>query len=347
MYRRALITATLAVAVLLLAAPQTGAQDEPAINVLLLPDTVWSPADGYGAGTDALIGAFDAADFDVTVGPIEYEWNGTNPPLSEFDAVVHLNGATAGVVMPVEGQEALVEFVSNGGGYVGGQWNGFEVEYLYLTDMEDLVLQLWTSIDKCERCYVTWTPVPEEQDHPVLAGFSGAVAVFADAHASGRRVDFGVYPSVVLMTSPAGEPAVTVRKFEAGRVVAFSVAPNYDYSDLTLQDWNIQSLYVNAVSWAVSPSTAPQSETTIEALMNLVIGLRDSGAINKGRANALLAKLDGAARQLARGNLDAAEKRMWGFVNQVEVWMRSGVLTLEDGNSLLVVAYGIIADLAG
>jgi hypothetical protein len=69
------------------------------------------------------------------------------------------------------------------------------------------------------------------------------------------------------------------------------------------------------------------------------------GAINAGRANALLSKLDAASRQIERGNLRAAENQMWAFVNLVEAWIRAGVLTEEQGAPLLEIADEIIAGL--
>lgn len=350
MYRRSLIAAALTVAVLVLAAPQTGAQDEADINVLLLPDSMGSPADGYGPGTDALIDAFEAAGFVVTVGPIEYEWNGTNPPLDGSDVVVHLNGVFFLETVPILGQHALVDFVRSGGGYVGGQWNGFEARWDLLTEMDDLVLQLWEgSSDNCSGCTMTWNVVPSQKKHPVVEGIPTSFSFFAGGHESPPVVDFDEFPPVVLMTSLSGEPAVIVREFMGGKIVNFSSAANHLVTlappeRLTLEEPEIQQLYVNAVSWAASASTAPGS--TLDDLRAAVEDLRESGAINNGRANALLSKIDSAEREIDRGDLDAAENKLWVFVNQVDAWIRSGVLTLEEGELLLAIAHEIIANLA-
>ena len=324
MGKRDLVFAILVMAALIATAPAADA----GVEVLLLPD-------GPGAGVDALVDALELAGHSVVVGPIEYTWDGTNPSTSGFDVVVHLNGKTWATALPVVGQQALVDFVRFGGGYVGGQWNGFEAATGLLVDMDDLVLQLWPYPDNCVECSMTWTVVPGMGDHPMLVRIPESFTFDAGAHDAGPLVDFEEYPSTVLMTSLADGPAVTIREFKNGRIVAFSVAANFS-SELTLQDLNIQQLYVNAVSWAAS---AP---ATIEGLMELVDALEGSGALNKGRANALMSKLDAAARQIERGNLKAAENQMCAFTNLVEAWIRTGVLTEEQGDPLLEFAYEII-----
>jgi len=336
MGKRDLVTAALLTAALIFAVPSPAA----GVDVLLLPDSDSLPldSDSYGPGTDALVAALKAAGHSVVVGPIEYEWNGSNPPTSGFDVVVHLNGKTWTKALPVAGQQALVEFVRSGGGYVGGQWNGFEAAMEYLTDMDDLVLQLWWSLDSCAECTVTWTVVPGQENHPMLEGIPGFFAFFAGGYDSVPQVVFDEFPSVVLMTSPGGGPAVTVRQLEGGRVVAFSSAANY-LSELTLQDDFIQLLYTNAVSWAAAELSAP----TFGGLAQKVAELEESGAINKGQANSLMSKLDAAARQFDRGNFGAAEKQMWLFVNKVESWIRREVLTPEKAEPLMIDAFAIIA----
>jgi hypothetical protein len=72
---------------------------------------------------------------------IEYEYDGTNPSPEGFDVVVHLNGETWSSTMPLSGQEALVEFVQNGGGFVSEEWNAFQVATGdYGANFENLVL---------------------------------------------------------------------------------------------------------------------------------------------------------------------------------------------------------------
>lgn len=205
--------------------------------------------DANTAGTTALVNAIVAAGYTVTVRPPpEYTWDGTNPPLTDFHCVIHLNGATYWAPLPVAAQTALVNFVQNGGGFIGSQWNGYERATGQQVDMNDLVLQLWPFPDNCGGCTMTWTVVSGQEGHPVLAGIPGSFTFFADGHDAGSQVVFGVNPSTVLMRSPGGGPAVLVRQFGSGRVVNFSHAANYG-SGNTLQDPNIQKLYINALAW--------------------------------------------------------------------------------------------------
>ena len=164
-----------------------------------------------------------------------------------------LIGSTFGNPLPVSAQTALVNFVQNGGGFIGSQWNGFERTIGQQVNMNDLVLQLWadqSGTENCGGCNVTYTVVPAQASHPVLAGVPSPFTFFADGHDAGSQVVFAVDPSTVLMTVSSGREGVLVREFGGGRVVNFSHAANYLNQGITLQDPNIQQLYINAVNWA-------------------------------------------------------------------------------------------------
>jgi hypothetical protein len=335
MGKRDLAVTILVVAALIAVAPTADA----GVNVLVLPD-------GPGAGVESLRLALIAAGHTVTVGPIEYTWDGTNPSTDGYYAVVHFNGKTFDYTMPVAGQQALVDFVRFGGGYVGGQWNGWERWKGYLLDMDDLVLQEFLGTpggsNNCETCWMTWTIVPGMEEHPMFQGVDESFEFFAGAHDAAPLVEFEEYPSTVLMTAPAGGPAVTIREFEYGRVVTFSSAANQNSED-TMLDPNIQRLYINAVTLATALPQAPPAFKLEYEIGKLV----ESGALKRGQANALMSKLKAAMRQIARNNFSAAAKHMWRFVGQVEKWIRTGVLTVEEGAPLLEIAHEIIDSLNG
>jgi hypothetical protein len=249
--------------------------------------------------------------------------------------------------MPVAGQQALVDFVRFGGGYVGGQWNGWERYMGYLLDMDDLVLQEFLGSpvfsDNCELCMMTWTKVPGMEEHPMLDGIPESITFVAGAHDAAPLVEFEEYPSTVLMTAPHGGPAVTIREFEyGGRVVAFSSAANQNSED-TMLDPNIQRLYINAVSLSTALPQAPPAFELEYEIRKLVM----SGALNRGQANALMSKLKAALKQIERENFRAASQHMWVFVRQVETWIRAGILSEEDGAPLIEIAHQIIAGLGG
>jgi len=224
--------------------------------------------DAETPGTAVLVAELDSAGYEVTSVLPEFSWNGDNPPPGDFECVVHLNGATNFDPLPVSAQTALVEYVRNGGAFVGSQWNGFERAQQSQVDMNDLVLQLWPHPDNCFGCSMTWTQVPGYEDHPVLEGVPSSFTFFADGHDGNVVPEYEEDPPVVLMTSQGGGSAVIVREFGAGRLVHFASAANTVTGKpfFTLQDPNILTLYANAVSWTMSSgSSAPacNAPTTI------------------------------------------------------------------------------------
>ena len=231
-------------------------------SVLILADT-------DAVSTDALAASLADSGVQVTVRPApEYTWDGTNPSLNGFDAVIHLNGATYDWVLSLEAQDALTSFVQNGGGFVGAQWNGYDAQ----PNLSNLVLQ-GAGFDpagpeqNCSGCSIEYQRLPAGVGHPVLAGLPATFSIPADGQDAGPAADF----ATPLMQVPNGGPAVLVREFGSGRVVSFSFAANYPYDDaglehelLTLKDANVQHLYLNAVRWTSRTGesvTEPQTIT--------------------------------------------------------------------------------------
>ncbi|MEO8088980.1 MAG: PxKF domain-containing protein [Gemmatimonadales bacterium] len=223
-------------------------------------------ADVDGPGTTALANSIVNAGFHVGVKRApEYNWYGANPSLDGYDVVIHLNGFTYNVPLPSSAQSALKTFVSNGGGFVGAQWNGYEEVVSQQSEMSALVL-LGAGADEsesCGQCEVTYNTVPGQESHPLLAGLPSSFTIQADGHDASPKL--GNDPSmVVLMQVPSGGPAVIASQFGSGKVVNFSFAPNY--ADLqadrhTLEDANAQKLYVNAVRWLSGSAGTPGSGT--------------------------------------------------------------------------------------
>jgi hypothetical protein len=245
--------------------------------------TVLVLADTDVVSTSVLATSLTNAGAQVTVRPApEYTWDGTNPSLSGFDVVIHLNGATYDFQLSSAAQSALTSFVQNGGGYVGARWGGYESQ----PDLTNLVLQDMgfdpTGPEQnCGACQVTYEKLPAGEGHALLAGIPASFTFTADANDAGPQVTFGSDPSTVLMQVSTGGPAVLIRPFGAGRVVNFSFAPNYPWDDLgnvhdpvTLQDPNVQQLYNNAVEWAAGSSsgTAQPQSITFGPLADKVYG---------------------------------------------------------------------------
>jgi hypothetical protein len=213
--------------------------------------------DGEQAPTDSLAAGLRRAGFQVTVRPSpENTWTGSNPSLTGFAAVVHLNGFSWNRALSAAAQTALSTFVQNGGGYVGIQWDGYEMQNGQQRAMPNLVLQSYGggngAEQDCFACKVTYNAVAGQEGHPILAGLPRSFTFQADGHDAGPQMVFTTTPSTVLMRVPGGGPGVLVRQFGAGKVVNFSFAPNYISSatNVTLYDRNIQKLFSNSVQWA-------------------------------------------------------------------------------------------------
>jgi len=211
-------------------------------------------SDVDGPTTTALANGIVNAGFHVgLLRAPEYNWSTSNPSLDGYDAVIHLNGFTYNLPLGASAQSALLAFVNNGGGFVGSQWNGYEEVAGQQTGMAELVLLGAGALesDSCGLCDITYTTVAGQENHPVLVGIPASFTFRADGHDASPKGATDL-ATVVLMRSPSGGPAVLARQVAAGKVVNFSFAPNY--ADLqadrrTLEDPQIQQLYINAVRW--------------------------------------------------------------------------------------------------
>jgi hypothetical protein len=85
---------------------------------------------------------------------------------------------------------------------------------------------------------------------------------------------------------------------------------------------------------------------SIENLIQNVFELSETGTLNHGQGNALIAKLKAAVKQVDRGNDHVAINQLHAFINQVTAMINSGVLLPGDGEPLIAAASAIIAVLS-
>lgn len=95
----------------------------------------------------------------------------------------------------------------------------------------------------------------------------------------------------------------------------------------------------------LSQGPIPTPAQQIDSLRARVDGLMAAGRLDQAEGRALTAKLDAAARALARGQEDTAANVLGAFVQQVEALVRTGRLPATDGQALMEAARLLIAQL--
>ena len=160
--------------------------------------------------TQALLSALEAEGIAVALSDVpETLYDGTNPSPNGFSAVIHLNGSTFSQDMPTAGQVALVDFVSNGGGFIHAEWNGFELDVGgRLQSMTDLTLI--SRVSGADSEVITLTAAAGQESHVILANLPDP-ATFTSPHNVGPARTFSSNPATVILEDQAGNAAVVVR----------------------------------------------------------------------------------------------------------------------------------------
>jgi len=249
-----------------------------AIEVLLLwddsPNDVSTPPfppplSSLNDQTEGFVNALLAAGLDVTLSDTtQYDYNGDNPSPNGFDVIVHLNG---NIVVgesdnPIGDAVAVENFIKSGGGYVGSENNGRQINDIPAAS----VLTNFTPVE-----YVSSqaTPPPGPLDinfpapHPIFTGLTSPFTINGTFVASQLR-DYSPSPQLAteLATDDEGNTAVAVREFgtKNGRIVGFHHRGNYEGPgdrSTTLSDANVRTLYINAIRWA--DQTPPKVKTFV------------------------------------------------------------------------------------
>lgn len=211
-------------------------------NVLIIYDD--SPTN---VNTVALKNTLTNAGYPATISTVnETAWNNTNPPLTNFDVVIRLNGSTYGTEITNAGQLALVDFVeNNGGAYVHFEWDAYQFDQnSQMQNMEDLILFQRTSGSTSN---LTLTEVSSQSNHPILANVPASFNLTSCGFNVGSLRSFSNDPSVTLMTDGTN-PAVAIREFGAGCVLGFHNAGNYNGSTV-LSDSNLQRIIIDYIGY--------------------------------------------------------------------------------------------------
>ena len=210
-------------------------------NVLLL----W---DEDNANTRSLKTAIETAGFTVTLPAVpEYQWDGTNPSLDGFDAVIHLNGTTYNYGLPMSAQNALLDFVQvQGKLFIHSEWDAYAIDAT-VSQPALAPIVILQRIEGYEKA-ITYNAVPGYETHPVLEGIPASFNIDFAGHNVGQVRHYDSYPAENLMLDQDGNAAVAIRELEKGRVVGFGHAGNYADSN-SLSNANVQQLFINALKW--------------------------------------------------------------------------------------------------
>jgi hypothetical protein len=221
---------------------------------------IWDTQSG---GTLALSNALANAGIYVVLSEAdETGYNGANPSPAAFNAVIHLNGTTYDSDMPLAGQNALLGYVQNGGGYVHGEWDAYDYLAGAMSNMRDLILFDCAGYSEGN---VTLNDVPAQAGHPILANVPSSFT-FQAGFNIGPAHSFSTNLVTVLMRQGTND-AVAVREFGLGKIVGFHHAGNYESGAAfnTLLNANVQQLYIDAVRWAARPATNPPPIISLQA----------------------------------------------------------------------------------
>ena len=225
----------------------------------------------------ALKTALETAGHTVTLTNIyEYQYDGTNPSLSTFDAVIHMNGASPSwyTNMSLAGQEALVDFVYNQGGtYIGYEWNNYEINASNgaLDTMQALNLLEYNGFNYES---VTYDVVPGQENHPILVGIPNSFIIASNGCNHGDAKVFVTDPSTVLMTSIRGDAVVVRNLSSGGSIVNFQHAIT-ETEGLLANDANLLKLFVNSVG----AGNASTNQSPIAVCQNFTAELDASGNV--------------------------------------------------------------------
>ena len=85
--------------------------------------------------------------------------------------------------------------------------------------------------------------------------------------------------------------------------------------------------------------------TSINTLRSYVLALVDSGILNKGQGNSLIAKLDGATQQLLKHKTTPTIAKLQAFINEVKALVKSKKLSAVDGQFMINLATDVINEL--
>jgi DNA/RNA endonuclease G (NUC1) len=176
---------------------------------------------------------------------------------------------------------------------------------------------------------------------PVVASFPGADLLVSENYtATGSFADPGEGPWSATVDYGDGSGVLPLALTGKGFTLSHTYA--------TAGSFTVTVLVEDDAGATASASAVVQVTSAAAALGELqqeITDLQGAGILSRGEANALLASLDVAARQLGRGDLPAVRGSLGAFINKVEADVQSGRLSAAIGEELIAAARRILAAL--
>ena len=212
--------------------------------------SIYVLSSGNSANDEAVLNALTARGHIPVLGVQPYEWDGTQADLSNFDAVVFLNNYnwSSSGSMPANGQTAIINFVSAGGGLVTGEWTVWNI---YSGAKHSNLEPLMPAVEATFN-YTLSTTYTQFTADPVINNGLPSAFNFTLNNIGGTESFLAAKEGAIVFydSSNTGYSGLIGWDYSAGRIISFSTL----ISDTEMADSNYSRLFVNAVEWAGNPA---------------------------------------------------------------------------------------------
>jgi len=152
----------------------------------------------------------------------------------------------------------------------------------------------------------------------------------------------GYDPTYLTRTLAWTEPVGMVELGDVGQQVSSVAALNN--VGLAVGTGTTTDGFKHACIWQLPlPPLTPEEK--VEAIVEEVIEMVETGVLDEGEGTALVVSLEGAADKLAEGKLTPAENMLRAFINKIEAKVKSGQLSPEDAAALIAAVLAVLENL--